>query len=74
LNHVRIGVAIVVTVVWAMGCVVAFLVNPDLVGLATVITPVMLAVVGWLFAQEILDRSNGKKKPSGRSASSRSRA
>jgi hypothetical protein len=57
LLRVRIAVAVVVTGVWALGCVVAFLSrDPGLIGLASVITPVMLAVVGWLFTQEYLDR------------------
>lgn len=60
MGRLRIVVALVVTVVWATGCVTALLFNPDAAGIVTVITPVMLAVVGWLFAQELLvRRKNG---------------
>jgi hypothetical protein len=56
-TNIRVLVALVVTFVWASGCALAFLSrDPALVGLATVITPVMLAVVGWLFAEEFLQR------------------
>lgn len=61
MDRLRIAVALVVTLVWAFGCVVAFVVDQALSGLAIAITPVMLSVVGWLFAQEILSRRrNGK--------------
>jgi hypothetical protein len=63
LLRVRISVAVVVTGVWALGCVLSFVSrDPGLIGLAGVITPVMLAVVGWLFTQEILDRRRGENR------------
>jgi hypothetical protein len=56
-NKLRIIVATVVSSVWAGGCGMAFISrDAGLIGLATVITPVMLGVVGWLFTLEMLDR------------------
>jgi hypothetical protein len=56
LVRLRIAVALTVTIVWATAVVMAFAVNPDLITLVTVVTPVMLAVVGWLYADEVLRR------------------
>lgn len=66
MNRVRVGVAVVVTGVWGVGYLAAFFVNSGLQPLATSVTPVMLGVVGWLGAQEVLERKrngnrNGKK-------------
>jgi hypothetical protein len=57
----RYAVAVVVTLVWAAAVVTAFAFNPDLITLVTVVTPVMLAVVGWLYADEVLRRRRHAK-------------
>lgn len=55
--------AVAVTIVWAIGYLLAFFAHSDQ---PTTVTPVMLAVVGWLFAQELRDQireRSGRKPP-----------
>lgn len=58
MSRLRMAIAVVITAVWTAAAISA-LANPQLVGLVTVITPVMLAVVSWLFTAELLARRNG---------------
>lgn len=65
MSPLRIGVALLVTVVWAIVVLYAtFSRDAGLIGLATALTPIMLAPVGWLFAGEYLRKRlnsrNGK--------------
>lgn len=62
MSLLRIGVAALLIVVWAIVVLVAtFSRDGALIGLATAITPVMLAPAGWLFAGEYLrQRLNGR--------------
>jgi hypothetical protein len=69
LDRVLIAIAAVVTLVWATVVVVAFThrgpdgaVDGQLVSLATIVTPVMLALVGGLVAI-VTRRVNGRHKP-----------
>jgi spore maturation protein SpmA len=65
MEKLRIAIAIIVTMIWATVVVVAFAIapeNPQMVTLATIVTPVMLSVVGGLFAAPLLNarrRGNG---------------
>jgi predicted MFS family arabinose efflux permease len=72
MERLRIVVAILVATIWAAVVIVAFAIapdNPSMVTLATVVTPVMLSVVGGLFAGPLLNarrRSNGNgRAPNG---------
>ena len=68
-NRVSLAVAVLITLVWASACVWAFAVDPEMVQLVTVITPVMLTATGYLFAQPLLEarrrsrRENGQAGP-----------
>ncbi len=64
-NRVSLAIAVLITLVWAAACIAAFAFDPSLVQLVTVITPVMLAATGYLFAQPIIEarrrgRTNGQ--------------
>jgi hypothetical protein len=62
MSFLRMGAATLLILVWAVVVLVAtFGRNGGLIGLATAITPVMLAPAGWLFAGEYLrQRLNGR--------------
>jgi drug/metabolite transporter (DMT)-like permease len=56
----KMVVVVVVLLVWAAVVITAFAIspeNPQLVTLATIVTPVMLAVVGALFADLLPSRN-----------------
>lgn len=44
---------VVITMIWTT-VIIATVLNPALVALATLVTPVMLAPVGWIFAGDAL--------------------
>lgn len=58
MTHLRIAVAVAITAIWALAFLATIFIDPALSGLATTATPVMLGVVGWLFAAEVLERRN----------------
>jgi hypothetical protein len=64
-NRVSLAVAVLITLVWASACVWAFAVDPTMVQLVTVITPVMLAATGFLFAQPILEARRRSRRENG---------
>lgn len=51
--RIRAAVVVVVTIVWCV-VIVAAVFNPDLVTLATVVTPVMLAAMGGLLTGGVI--------------------
>ena len=59
MSRLRIAVATVVTVLWAAVVSYATFIDTATTSTAQLVTPVMLAVVGWLFAGEYLRRRNG---------------
>jgi predicted MFS family arabinose efflux permease len=65
MDRLRIAIAILVAVIWAAVVITAFAIaptNPQMVTLATIVTPVMLSVVAGLFAAPVLNarrRRNG---------------
>lgn len=61
-SRLRIAVATLIAVVWAY-VIYRAANNPELTGLATVVTPVMLAPVGWLFMGERLRKQFDRKEP-----------
>jgi hypothetical protein len=69
-NRVSLAVAVLITLIWASACVWAFAVNPAMVQLVTVITPVMLAATGFLFAQPILEARRRSRRENGHAGSS----
>lgn len=54
MDRLRVSVALVIVIVWAFVVVYAAVRNPELTTLVTVITPVMIGVVGWLYADAVL--------------------
>jgi hypothetical protein len=60
-SNARIVVAVVVTAIWALVVFYATVVDHSLLQIAQLVTPVMLAVVGWLFTNEFLRKRNGVK-------------
>lgn len=60
MSRLRAVVGAVVTALWVTGYLGAFFVDRTLEPLAQSITPVMLVVVGFLFASEGLDLLRGK--------------
>lgn len=61
MNSIRVIVAFIVTIVWAASWIAAIITH-DYQGIGLV-TPVMLLVVGYLFAKEAINsiKSNGKE-------------
>jgi hypothetical protein len=57
----RIVVASAIVVVWCAACLAA-VANPSRADLATITTPVMLAVAGWLYAGDYLERRRQREK------------
>lgn len=60
MGRLRIGVAVAVTIVWAVGYLLSFFAGT---AQPVTVTPVMLAVVGWLFAQELREQVRQRVKP-----------
>lgn len=71
MDRLRIAIGVLVSIIWAAVVIVAFAIapqNPNMITLATVVTPVMLAVVGGLFATPLLNarrRRNGNGNGNG---------
>lgn len=67
MDRLLVVIATVVTLVWAAVVTVAFLhrpIDPNLITLSTVVTPVMLALITGLIAV-ITKRMNGRRKING---------
>jgi uncharacterized membrane protein YeaQ/YmgE (transglycosylase-associated protein family) len=60
MNVLRLLVAVTVTLIWAAAWIAA-IVTGDYEGVGA-ITPVMLGVVGYLFAREWMSARNGKDR------------
>jgi hypothetical protein len=56
LQRLRIRVGTVITAVYLAAAVAAFAIDQRLIGLVTVMTPVMVPFVTWLFCVELLTR------------------
>lgn len=63
MSRLRIAIAALIAVIWAFVVIYATLADPAAVALAQLVTPVMLAAVGWLFASEYLHRRFDGKEP-----------
>jgi hypothetical protein len=57
-----------IVIVWAFVVIWAAVKNPDLTTLVTVITPVMVGVVGWLYADAVLGERVKKRTTTRRQA------
>jgi hypothetical protein len=61
MSNARIIVAVIVTAIWALVVFYATVIDHSLLQIAQLVTPVMLAVVGWLFTDEFLRKRTGAK-------------
>ena len=65
MDRLRVGAAVFIGIIWGTAVVLVFAsrpVDPQLLTLLTIITPVMLLPCGWLFAGPVLNsrrRRNG---------------
>jgi uncharacterized BrkB/YihY/UPF0761 family membrane protein len=60
LSGLRIIIAIIVTIMWAIG-VVLYYVNPKVYTIEPTVSGIMLATVTWLFGAEIKERMDKAK-------------
>lgn len=71
MSRVQLSFAVAIFVVWA-ATVYGALRNPDLIGLATIVTPVVMVPVGFIFAKGIRDQLRRGDPPSDRPSDDRS--
>lgn len=62
MSRLRIWTATTVVVVWVFIIIYATVFDPDAIGTAQLVTPIMLAVSAWLYAEEWARRSKDEPK------------